>query len=882
MKSSQLDDTSDGSGSDRRGWRSKDASWVLIRAAFDQASDLPAAEQSAKVRSVCGEDEAAISETLRLLAADREGSGKGASTSIGLAAAAFGHWASSDPSTQAWQLAAGDGINLLSDILGARHPDRDDEFLDPPATIGSYTEVRPLARGGNGMVFSAVQANPHREVAIKVLRSRHVATGARKRFEREGHLLANLGHPSIAAVHEVGIESPDAPGSRGRPYIVMELVRGMTITEFATAHHLSREDRIGLIIQVCRAVGHANTSGVIHRDIKPSNLMVVHRTRALSGGASSGAAAAWLDCSHRFLIKVLDFGIAKLTQDLWGAHRHTTEEGQLLGTIDYMSPEQADGRTASARPTSDVFSIGMVLYELLASRPARSLPRESVMAALMHIGSEQIPDLGGVVPECRGELAAVIHKAIQTDPADRYRTADDFALDLVRYLRGEPVSARPRTAIVALRSWARMYPRAAALTGVAVAMLSGLGALLVWQTAAAGANAAEARANAVTASANADSATQALISLVTLASDQSWITDTRMGRARQLADAKALLVGWTDQHPNDPDAHKAMAKLHMALFDYSVEVGPEEPDHVRLAIEHTERSMQLRGPMPLEMELKFERFYTSLIVRLGDIEAHRHRFDLALAPWTRAWERCVAALAAHPEHDGLLDDLCWAEHRLCDANLQLSNWERAEFHRAGLEQSVARLVEQSPARLETLWAWLNAEGLEAKMAFGFGDLEKTMVHRVKSVHLGMELCKIMPQNREYAYTLVRNCYGAAGMVARVAARRQMKGESISNLPMPESFMVVARQQMDELARTESAHGDFWGLLDLHEGTAAVIALTQDDAQAYADRRRAGLQLAEHRLALFPLCIQAAERLLELRESVAGVCLPGIGEVRSAY
>ena len=292
--------------------------------------------------------------------------------------------------------------------------------------------------------------------------------------------------------------------------------------------------------------------------------------------------------------------------------------------------------------------------------------------------------------------------------------------------------------------------------------------------------------------------------------------------------------------------------------------------------------MRLRGQMPLEMELKFERFYTSLIVRLGDIEEHRDRFDLAVGPWTRAWERCVVASTAHPEHVGLFDDLCWAENRLYDAYLHLSNWEMTEFHRAGLERSVARLLEQSPERPLTLWVSLNAHALEAKLAVGFGDFEGAMVHRVKSARIGMELCRMVPQNREYAYTLVRNCYASAGVIAMARAKRRMRGQSTSDLPMPESFMEVARLQMDELGRTESAHADFWALLDYKEHNAAIIAIAQDDVDAYADHRRAGLRLAEQRLVLFPLSVQAAERVLELRESVAGVCLRGSDVGKSAY
>ena len=897
--------------------------WGLVRLVFEQAVRLPVAEQEAKVKSLCGANAAAIGEVLELLANGAGGSGGGSDEHLGvgsgLGVKAGDTSSTPSPASSTWSLPSGGGLKHLDSILRERHSDDDEEFFEPPKTIGRYTDIRPLARGGNGMVFSAVQAQPRREVAIKVLRARHVATRAMLRFEREAQVLAHLGHPSIAAIYEVGVESPDAVGGCRRPYIAMELVRGLPITTFCDSRKLSRDERIGLVIQLCRAVAHANTAGVVHRDIKPGNVLVADNVRkkrdaananeqasptsttsaqgrgnAFAGGRESAesraearfhsspatppsmSSAAWPDCSDRFLVKVLDFGIAKLSQDLcsedgngWSAPINTTQEGQLLGTLEYMSPEQASGRTDAATARSDVYSIGLVLYELLSGQQARPVPRENQFAALRLVAEGTIPDLARVSHECAGELAAVVHKAISAVPADRYGTADECALDLVRFLRGEPVAARPRTALAALRSWARNYPRTAAAWAIACAALVGLSVMLARQTSAARSNAAAASANADTASANAATAVRALGALVNRADGQLWQVGTAQAREQELLEAKSLLDSWIAVYPDDLDAREAIAKVYTALYDHSWFVRREEPAHLTTAMRHAERLLAHHAAKGRDIAPpELERFYTKLIVRSGDVAAHQLRFDLSVEPWTLAWKRIVAAVAADPTNAALVEDLCWAEHRLTNAHLCLSNLEESAFHRTALRSAVARLGAMAPNEPGTLWTQVSMEIEAACETHSRHDFEAVMRHRMTALERGVQLCALVPQNREYAYSLVRNCFATAAIISIVKANRIGANRSTADLPPNEPYLEIGRAKRNQLGRTCHADEAYWILWEVDEGSLADSAFAAGDLAGYCRHKLAELRHAKDRLVFFPASTDALLCVMEREEELA--------------
>ncbi len=302
-----------------------------------------------------------------------------------------------------------------------------------PKRVGRFEVVRELGRGGMGVVYEAVQDFPKRTVALKLVRPEFVTTTLTRRFTHEAEALAMLQDPGIAALYEAGI----ADGSRAdvrQPYIAMEMVVGQTLTAYAREGNKSVRDRLGLLARVCDAVDHAHKRGVIHRDLKPANIVVGE------GGQP----------------KVLDFGVARLTaQD--NAATIQTSAGQIVGTLGYMSPEQveADPRKIDAR--SDVYALGVMLFELLAGKPPVDVSGLSVAQAVTKVREYEPALLGTHDPSLRGDVEAIVAKAVEKDQARRYQSAGELAADIRRYLNDEPVLAHPQTAWYQATKFARRH-----------------------------------------------------------------------------------------------------------------------------------------------------------------------------------------------------------------------------------------------------------------------------------------------------------------------------------------------------------------------------------------------------------------------------------------
>lgn len=339
---------------------------------------------------------------------------------------------------------AADAIALTADWGDGSEQEDGQPQIDGSTTIGNYVLMEKLGEGGFGQVYVAQQEKPvKRRVALKLLKAHALSPDAIARFEAERQALAMMDHPNIARIFDGGATAS------GQPYFVMELVRGVHITKFCRDHDLSVRERLELFLDVCRAVQHAHQKGIIHRDLKPSNVLVtLHDADAV--------------------VKVIDFGVAKALNEPLTEKTIYTRFAQMIGTPMYMSPEQAEMNSLDVDTRSDIYSLGVLLYELLTEqtpfdqvrlqtasfdemrrmireedppRPSARLTADGQLASTSK--SRRTSQPRNLASELRGDLDWVVMKALEKDRRRRYETAADMAHDVQRYLEQQPVMARP-------------------------------------------------------------------------------------------------------------------------------------------------------------------------------------------------------------------------------------------------------------------------------------------------------------------------------------------------------------------------------------------------------------------------------------------------------
>lgn len=373
--------------------------FLRAKAIFLEACDLPSEERAPFLDSACGETPDLRAAVEKLLESDENpiALNTGAIENAGIE-------------------------NLINDQIEG------DNAI--PSSIGEFRIIRKIGEGGMGTVYEAEQSHPRRVVALKMMRPSYGGSEMLKRFRREVDLLGQLDHTGIARIFQAGTMTTP---SGEQPYFAMELIRGESLTHYVKSHNLGIRSRIEIITEVCDAVHFAHLRGVIHRDIKPGNILVTEGGRPV----------------------ILDFGVARATNSDIQATMVTINPGQIIGTLAYMSPEQASGTSDAIDSKTDVYALGVVLYELLAGVLPHNLEEKALADAALTIRDEEPTRLSHIDRQLKGDLETIVLKAMEKEPERRYESAAALSLDLRRFLADKPIVARPPSTIYELRKFAK-------------------------------------------------------------------------------------------------------------------------------------------------------------------------------------------------------------------------------------------------------------------------------------------------------------------------------------------------------------------------------------------------------------------------------------------
>jgi serine/threonine protein kinase/tetratricopeptide (TPR) repeat protein len=495
----------------------------------------------------------------------------------------------------------------------------------PGTIIGPYKLIEPIGEGGMGTVWMAQQTQPvKRAVAVKMIKSGMDSKQVLARFEAERQALALMDHPNIAKVLDAGATTI------GRPYFVMELVKGVPITKYCDERRLTPNQRLELFVPVCQAIQHAHQKGIIHRDIKPSNILI-----ALYDGKP--------------VPKVIDFGVAKAAGQQLTDKTLMTGFGSVVGTLEYMSPEQAELNQLDIDTRSDIYSLGVVLYELLTGGTPLDKKRlkQAAFAEVLRIIREEEPQrpstrlsnstdsLPSVSAQrqmepakltklVRGELDWIVMKALEKDRNRRYETANGFGMDVQRYLAGEPVLAGPASQWYRLRKLVRRHRGPVAAAGLVFLTLLGGIAGTTWGL-------VQARHQRKVAEGKTDEAVNESVAKgVALVAEQQARADETKARLQAFAALRSMTTNFIERK-----------------FAQGTELTEDDRAFLRDVISQYDAFAQIKGDDPDSRAVRAEgRFRVGVMrYKLGELQEAEKDYDEAVS----IWKQLVADCPTRPE-----------------------------------------------------------------------------------------------------------------------------------------------------------------------------------------------------------------------------------------
>lgn len=589
--------------------------------------------------------------------------------------------------------------------------------VDPahPEVGNRYRIVGRLGGGSAGEVYRAEQVAPvHRLVAIKVFRAEPAVESegdrsrrlAYRRFEREARVLALLDHQGIAKVLDVGVTSD------GRRYLVMELVEGKPIDRACEAIGAGFQARVELLLQACAAVEHAHTRGVIHRDLKPTNVLVA--------------------VANAPTVKVIDFGIARLMDAERPGGTRLTLEGQVVGTLVYMSPEQLAGQAGDVR--CDVYALGAILFELLAGTRlslGRRAPGGSGDLAI-DLSAPTSP-----IPRRRRDLEAVIDRATAVDPESRYSAVSELSSDLRAFLDDRPIRARPASPLRRALYASRRAPFTAALVVVAlvatVAAVAGI-------TASRFQLAAERDRERHEVIRLIDDVLAGLYPLVGATEPRRQLTELLLQRV----DALLAIDG------DDPDLRLARARLLTELGNLATERG-DIPAATRLRSESLGWLSSIARDRPDDPMVV--RLHADAIVRRADLTYHDGDEGSARTAYREAFGILREAHDRWPDDEGIHDDLTWAYDRIYTEDELFADPGRVLALIEARRALAADLLVRTPNRSLSLYTMLESERCLAHALGVLGRNAESLEHFRTAIAIGRRLTELEPGRLHYRIQL---------------------------------------------------------------------------------------------------------------------------------